>query len=150
MEERRDHRGERVVALGDRIKGMLAPLEGVCRYRERRGEDTASFEVTPKRKEALAFTLAAAPGGINLDCAAFAVKELAVEQADVAALMVEAILAGRVRVVRQIGRSGQPRAARAYVFDEGGALLFKHRRSGALAAFSRVVRTERQRFAAYA
>ena len=146
----REHRGLQVVALGDRLKALLAPLEGVCRYRERRGDDTAAFDVTPRREDALAFAVAAAPGGINLDCAAFTVKELAIEQADVAASLAEAILAGRVRQVRRLGRNGSAMAAKAFVFDAEGRLIFKQRRSTAFAGLAGKGRIERRRFAAYA
>ncbi len=146
----RDHRGEMAVAAGDRIKALLEPLETVCRYRERRGDDTASFDVTPRQKEALAFSIAIAPGGINLESAAFAIKELAVEEADVAVSLVEAILAGRVRQVRRVKAGGAPLTAKAYVFDAEGRLLFKQRRSTALAALSRGGSIQRLRAAPYA
>jgi hypothetical protein len=146
----RDHRGEKAVAAGDRIKALLEPLETVCRYRERRGDDTASFDVTPRRADALAFSIAIAPGGINLDCVAFAIKELAVEEAAVAVSLVEAILAGRVRQVRRIKGSGAPLAVKAYVFDPEGRLLFKQRRSTAFAGLSRGGTLQRLRAAPYA
>ncbi len=146
----RDHRGEKAAAAGDRIKALLEPLEPVCRYRERRGDDTASFDVTPKEKQALPFAIAIAPGGINIDSAAFAIKELAVEEADIAVALVEAILAGRVRQVRRVKSGGAPLATKAYVFDGEGRLLFKHRRSTALAGLSRGDRIERGRFRPYA
>ncbi len=146
----RDHRGEKAAAAGDRIKALLEPLEPVCRYRERRGDDTASFDVTPKEKQALPFSIAIAPGGINLDCAAFAIKELAVEEAEIAVALVEAILSGRVRQVRRVKASGAALAAKAYVFDGAGKLLFKQRRSTAFAGLSRGGRIERGRFRPYA
>lgn len=144
-----EHRGEKAAAAGDRVKALLEPLEGVCRYRERRGDDTANFDVTPRQKEALPFSIAIAPGGINVDCAAFAVKELAVEEADVALALVEAILGGRVRQVRRTRASGALLAAKAFVFDAEGRLLFKHRRSTAFAGLSPRGRFERRRYRPY-
>ena len=35
-----EHRGEKAAAAGDRVKALLEPLEGVCRYRERRGDES--------------------------------------------------------------------------------------------------------------
>lgn len=145
-----EHRGDRAAALGRRIKALLAPLESVCRYRERIGEDSARFEVRPSNPAALAFMLAIAPGGINLDCAAFSIKELPIEEDAMAQALVAAILAGRVRELRRIGRGGAPRAAKAYVFDAEGRLLFKNRKSSLLALLPGPRRIERRRFAAYA
>ncbi len=144
-----DHRGEKAAAAGDSVKALLEPLEGVCRYRERRSDDTANFDVTPRRQSALPFSIAIAPGGINVDCAAFAVKELAVEEAAIAIALVEAILAGRVRQVRRVRSGGALLAAKAYVFDADGRLLFKHRRSTAFAGLSPRGRFERRRFQPY-
>jgi len=142
--------GRMAAELGDQVKALLRPLEKACRYRERRGEDTATFDVTPARKTALAFTIAIAPGGINIDSSAFSIKELAVEQADIALALVDAVLAGRLRQVRQVKANGKARATKTYIFDPEGHLLFKNRRSDAMAAISRVQRTERLRFSPYA
>jgi hypothetical protein len=144
-----DDRGRMAARLGDKVKILLRPLEEVCRYRERRSEDTAAFDVTPRRKAALGFSIAIAPGGINIDTAAFSIKELAVEQADIALALVDAVLAGRLRQVRQMKAGGEPRVTKTYIFDEDGRLLFKNRKSGALTAFARPTRTERIRFAPY-
>lgn len=146
----REHRGEKAAAAGDRVKALLEPLETVCRYRERRGDDTANFDVTPRDKQALPFSIAIAPGGINIDSAAFAIKELAVEEADVAVSLVEAVLAGRVRQVRRVQKDGSLLAAKAYVFDADGRLLFKHRRSTALAALKGRGRFEKLLYRPYA
>ena len=144
-----DDLGRMAARLGDKVKALLQPLEEVCRYRERRSEDTANFDVTPRRKAALGFSIAIAPGGINIDTTAFSIKELAVEQADIALALIDAVLAGRLRQVRQIKAGGAPRVTKTYIFDESGRLLFKNRKSEAFTAFTRPARTERIRFAPY-
>jgi hypothetical protein len=142
--------GQVAAELADQVKALLRPLEKACRYRELRSEDTATFDVRPAQKTALAFSIAIAPGGINIDSSAFSIRELAVEQADIALALVDAILAGRLRQVRQVKANGKARATKTYVFDPVGHLLFKHRRSVAMAAITRVQRTERLRFDPYA
>ncbi len=145
----RDHRGEKAAAAGDRIKALLEPLEPVCRYRERRGDDTASFDVTPKEKQALPFAIAIAPGGINIDSAAFSSRSWRSRRRTSPSRSLRRSWragCGRWRVKG----SGAPLATKAYVFDGEGRLLFKHRRSTALAGLSRGGRIERGRYRPYA
>jgi hypothetical protein len=145
-----DHKGRQVIAAGDHIKAMLVPLAGTCRYREQRGDDAASFDVRPRSTAALAFTISIAPGGIDLQCGAFTIKELPLDQVEIATAIVAAILAGRVRQVRQLKSSGKARAMKTYVFNAGGQLVFKSRKSGVMPFLAgRFARSERIRFAAY-
>jgi hypothetical protein len=145
-----DNRGLKAVAAGDAIKALLVPLEPVCRYREKRGDDTASFEVKPGKKTALPFSVSIAPGGINLESEILTIKEMPIEEFEIITGIVDSILAGRVRLVRQLKTSGKVRMAKAYVFDKAGCLVFKNRKSGAFAGWSRPARTERVRFSPYA
>jgi hypothetical protein len=146
-----EHQGLRVVALGDRIKALLEPLEGVCRYREQRGDDSASFDVTPRNKEALAFKIAFAPGGIDLACAAFAIRELALDESETAMAIVAAILGGRVRQVRELKQGGAVRRMKTFVFDDANRLIYKNRKSRMMPFLAgRPERVVRVRFAAYA
>jgi hypothetical protein len=145
-----DDWGRMATTLGDQVKAMLEPLEGVCRYRERRSDDTATFDVTPGRKTALAFSVAIAPGGVNIDSSAFSIKELGIGQGDFALGIVDAILAGRLRQVRQMKANGKARVTKTFIFDQNGQLLFKNRKSGAMTALTRPVRTDRIRFSSYA
>jgi hypothetical protein len=148
------HAGQQAVAAGDRVKAMLTPLEFVCRYREQRGDDSARFEVTPRNARALPFNIAIAPGGINIDCGAFSIRELPLPEAEIALAIVEAILAGRVRQARRLKGNGAPRVVKTYVIGNRGELIFKNRRSGGVLDGLRLRRgpeaTERFRFAAYA
>ena len=144
------HVGKQVSRLGERVKAILAPLEEVCRYREQRSDDMAQFTVTPRNKAALAFHIAVAPGGINLDCEVASIHELPLTEAEIAIALVEAILAGRVAQVRQIRANGQPRVTKVYFIDGTGRMIFKQRKSsGWLALTPRAVRTVRLRFADY-
>jgi hypothetical protein len=145
------HQGLRVVALGDRIKALLVPLEGVCRYREQRGDDSAIFDVTPRNKEALAFKISLAPGGIDLECPAFAIKELALDETEAAVAIAAAILGGRVRQVRELKRTGAVRRMKTFVFDDANRLIYKNRKSRLLPFLAgRPEKILRVRFAAYA
>jgi hypothetical protein len=145
-----NHMGKQVFNLGERIKAILTPLEMVCRYREQRNDDMAQFTVTPRNKAALAFSIAAAPGGINLNSAVMAIHELPLTEAAIAVALVEAIVAGRVSQVRRIRANGQARVTKVYFIDESGKLIFKQRKSsGWLPLTPRAVRTERVRFADY-
>jgi hypothetical protein len=145
-----DHRGQHVSFAGDRIKVMLVPLADVCRYREQRGDDVAIFDVRPRRTSALAFTISIAPGGINLESSAFSIKELPLDKAGVAIEIVAAILSGRIRQVRQLKGNGEARAMKTYVFNTGGQLVFKSRKSSVISVFGgRAVRSERVRFTEY-
>jgi hypothetical protein len=148
------HAGQQAVAAGDRVKAMLAPLEWVCRYREQRGDDSARFEVTPRNAHALPFSIAIAPGGINIDCGAFSIRELPLPEAGIALAIVEAILAGRVHQVRRLKANGAPRVVKTYIVGDKGELIFKNRRSanvlGSFLASRGSETTERLRFAAYA
>jgi hypothetical protein len=144
-----EHRGLKAVAAGDAIKALLMPLEPVCRYREKRGDDTASFEVRPGNRQALPFSVSIAPGGINLESEVLTIKEIAIEQFEIVTGIVDSILAGRVRQVRQLKANGSVRVTKAYVFDQDGRLVFKNRKSAALAGLSRTAKTERVRFSAY-
>ena len=145
-----DHRGQHVAAAGDRVKAMLVPLADVCRYREQRGDDVANFDVRPRSTAALAFTISIAPGGINLQCSAFSINELPLDKVEVAIEIVAAILSGRIRQVRQLKSNGGARAMKTYVFNAGGHLVFKSRKSRGIALFTgRAVRSERVRFTGY-
>jgi hypothetical protein len=142
--------GKLAFELAQRVKAMLAPLEDVCRYREQRSEDFAAYDVKPARKDALAFSMAIAPGGANLDTPLFAIREFPVTEAKVMAAMVEAILEGRVRRVTRLSASGRTLAAKVFIFDSSGRVLYKHRRqAGVLSGFSRTARRGRERFPAY-
>jgi hypothetical protein len=145
-----DHKGLQVVAAGDRIKAMLVPLAGACRYREQRGDDVAIFDVRPRNTGALAFVISIAPGGINLESSAFSIKELPLDKAEVAIEIVDAMLSGRIRQVRQLKGNDEARAIKTYVFNAGGQLVFKNRKRGVISFLvSRPVRSERVRFADY-
>jgi hypothetical protein len=136
--------------FAQRVKAMLSPLEDVCRYREQRSEDFAAYDVKPGRKDALPFSLAIAPGGINLDTALFTIREFPVTEARVMEQMVEAMLEGRVRRVTRHSAGGKLLAAKVYLFDANGRLLYKHRRkAGALTGLTRTARWGRERFGAY-
>ncbi len=145
-----EHKGQVVVALGNRIKAMLVPLEDVCRYREQRGADSASFDVTPRDKAALPFAISIAPGGIDVTCRVFEIRELSLDEAEVAVQIVAAVLSGQIRQVRQLKGNGAVRKKKTYVFDSVGQPIFKHRTAGVLPFLAgRVARTERVRFAPY-
>ncbi|MGL4240069.1 MAG: hypothetical protein ACRCTI_03050, partial [Beijerinckiaceae bacterium] len=103
--------GRKAFDLGQRVKAMLAPLEDVCRYREQRGDDFASFDVTPRDKQALPFRIVIAPGGVNIETALFSVRELPLSEARIAERFVTAIIAGRVRRVTRLAASGKMLAA---------------------------------------
>jgi hypothetical protein len=142
--------GRMASELADRVKAMLQPLEDVCRYREQRNEDYASYEVTPRNKQALAFSIAVAAGGANVETAHFKIREFPVADADVVIQMVEAFLLGRVRRVTRLSAGGKLLAGKTYVFGRDGGILFKHRKQmGVLAGFMRTARRERVRFGAY-
>jgi hypothetical protein len=142
--------GRMAMALADRVKDMLVPLEDVCRYREQRNEDFAAFDVKPRNKQALGFNMAIAPGGINLETGHFKIREFPVTEADVMALMVEAFLLGRIRRVTRLSASGKVLAGKTYIFGPDGSILFKHRKQmGVLAVMTRTARRERTRYQAY-
>jgi hypothetical protein len=142
--------GRMAIALADHVKAMLVPLEDVCRYREQRNEDFAAFTVTPRNKQALAFSIAIAPGGANIETQYFKIREFPVTDADVVEKMVEAFLLGRVRRVTRVSAGGKLLAGKTYVFDSEGRILFKHRKQmGVLAGLMRTARRERVRFEAY-
>jgi hypothetical protein len=128
------HTGRKAAEVGRRVKAILAPLEDVCGYREQLGDDTAIYTAKPRDPAALPFSVSIAPGGINIDTTAFAVREMPIEQADMAVAMIDAVVSGRVRLVRRISRAGKTLAAKAFVFDRSGLLLFKQRRSTAFAS----------------
>ncbi len=133
-----------------RIKALLVPLENVCRYRESMGADSAEFHVTPRNKNAMPFSCVIAAGGINIDCAYLSIRELPIENADIAVSIVDSILSGRLRVVRQLDARGRLKAEKSYVFDGAGALIFKNRRmKGFNLMRLRASSTERLRFPAY-
>lgn len=144
------NRGAMAAAAGQRIKALLSPLETVCRYREQRGDDYARFEVTPRAREALPFSVAVAPGGINIDSPALSIREFPLEDANVTIAIIEAILAGRVRRVVQRKANGSDRMSKTYVFGETGQLLFRFRRASGLTALSRPGGMTRIRYAPYA
>jgi hypothetical protein len=142
--------GHLAADLGQRIKAMLSPYEDVCRYREQRNEDFSSFDVRPRNRQALPFTVAVAPGGVNIDTPVFSIREFPLTEARVAEQMVEAILLGHVHRVTRLSAAGKLLAAKAYLFGRDGLILFKHRsRAGLLAGLTRAARRERIRFAAY-
>jgi hypothetical protein len=145
-----EHLGRKAFDLGQRVKAMLSPLEDVCRYREQRGEDMASFDVTPRDTRATPFKIAIAPGGVNIDTPSFSIRELPLDEAGVAEAFVAAFLAGRMRRVTRLSASGKALAAKTYVFDAAGLPLYKHRRrAGLLAGLSPTAGCRRERFAAY-
>jgi uncharacterized protein YaaQ len=145
-----DRLGEKAFALGQRVKAMLSPLEDVCRYREQRSEDFAAFDVTPRNKAALPFTITIAPGGVNVGTPLFTVTELPVTEAAVAEAFVAAILGGRVRRVTRLAASGELLGAKTFVFDAGGQPMFKSRmRAGLFAGLAKAARRGRDRFAPY-
>jgi hypothetical protein len=142
--------GRMALALADRVKDLLVPLEDVCRYREQRNEDFAAFEATPRNKQALVFKVAIAPGGVNLETAHFKIREFPVTESNVMAGMIEAILQGRVRQITRESASGKALAAKTYVFSDTGAILFKHKSQfGILAGLTRTARRKRTRFQGY-
>jgi hypothetical protein len=119
------HIGRLAAEAGQRVKALLTPLEPVCRYGERLGDDTAYFEVRPRAAEALPFTIAIAPGGINIDSTLLTMKELPIEQAEIAIGVVEAILAGRVRAVSLATAGGRIVSRRITVVDADGRPLLR-------------------------
>jgi hypothetical protein len=142
--------GKLSFAIAQRVKAILSPLEDVCRYREQRSEDFAAYDVKPGRPGALSFSIAIAPGGVNLDTPHFSIREFPVTEARVVEDMIEAIVEGRVRRVTRLSAGGKLLAAKIYLFDAGGRTLFKHRRqAGALAGLTRTARRGRERFPAY-
>ncbi len=142
--------GRKAFDLGQRVKAMLSPMEDVCRYREQRSDDAASFDVTPRGKRAMPFKIAIAPGGVNIETPLFRIHELPLDEARLAEAFVEAILAGRMRRVARLSTSGKVLAARTFVFDGAGLPFYKHRsRAGLLAGLSRASGYRRERFAPY-
>jgi hypothetical protein len=142
--------GEKAFDLGQRIKAMLTPLEDVCRYREQRSHDAATFDVTPRNKASMAFKIAIAPGGINIETPAFTVHELPLAEAGIAEAFVAALLMGRVRRVIRLNGAGKQLTAKTYLFDAAGLPLYKARsQSGLFSGLSRAARRERQIFAPY-
>lgn len=142
--------GERAFELGQRVKAMLSPLEDVCRYREQRSSDLAMFDVTPRNKRALPFSIAIAPGGVNIDTPVFRMRELPVTEAKVIEQFVVAFLAGRVRRVASLSAGGKTLVTKTYLFDEAGLPLYKAQsRNGVLAQLRRGVRFTREQFLPY-
>jgi hypothetical protein len=142
--------GRMALDLGQRVRAMLTPLEDVCRYREQLGSDLAIYDVKPASKAAMPFSIAIAPGGVNIEAPAFAVRELPLTESAIAAAFVEALLAGRVRRVTGLAANGRPLTIKTFVFDAAGRPLYKHRsRTGLLAGFSRAASYRRERFAPY-
>jgi hypothetical protein len=140
----------RTAVAVQRIKALLVPLENVCRYRESMGADSAEFHVTPRNRNAVGFSCAVAAGGINFECAHLAIREIPIDNVDFAVSVVAAILAGRLRVVRQLDAKGRLKAEKSYIFDVDGCLLFKNRRiQGFNLMKRRASATERLRFPAY-
>lgn len=122
------HRGEAAFAVAQQVKAMLTPLENVCRYREQRDSETATYEVTRAPSNALPFRVDIAPGGINVVSEAFTIRDLPLEQDELALALVHALLAGRVHQVRLMGSKGAMLAEKTYVFGEAGELLYRHKR----------------------
>jgi hypothetical protein len=150
MVPHREHFGEMAADLAARVKAMLVPLEDCCRYREQRSEDLASFDVTPRDKQALAFRTAIAPGGVNIETALFTIVELPLTEAALATEIFDAVLAGRVRRVQRLSRGGRLIATKTYVFGGAGHPLYKRRvQAGVLAGFLRPGTSVRERFRPY-
>jgi hypothetical protein len=144
------HVGRMAANTGQRVKAVLTPLEDVCGYREQVGEDTAIYTAKPREQGALPFSISIAPGGINIETSVFMIKELPIDQADFAVAMVEAIVNGRVRLVRRVSASGKTISAKAFVFGLDNRPLYKQRRSTALAGLKgRGARHERVRIDPY-
>lgn len=142
--------GELAADLSHRIKALLSPLEDVCRYREQRSDDFASFDVTPRNRQALPFKMAIAPGGVNVETPFFSIREFPVTDARVVEQMAEAFLDGRVRRVTRFSASGKVLASKTFVFSEDGLILFKHgSRAGLLAGLTRAARRGREQFQPY-
>jgi hypothetical protein len=142
--------GKLSFGIAQRVKALLSPLEDVCRYREQRSEDFAAYDVKPARKGALPFSIAIAPGGVNLDTPHFSIQEFPVTEAKAMEQMVEAIIEGRARRVTRLSAGGRLLAAKVFLFDPAGRMLYKNRRqAGVLAWLSRTARRERERFAPY-
>jgi hypothetical protein len=142
--------GRQAFDLAERVKGMLSPLEDVCRYRERRSEDFAQFDVTPRDKQALPFRVAIAPGGVNIDTALFNLRELPLSEAAIVAGFVDAFLAGRLRRVTRLSTGGRLLASKTYVFDADGRVLYRHRsQAGMIAGLCRTGRRARVRYRPY-
>jgi hypothetical protein len=136
--------------LGQRIKAMLSPLEDVCRYRERRSEDHAEFDVKPRNASAIAFRVSVAAGGVNIETPYFTIHELPVAESPLAEAFVSAFLDGRVRRVLRLSAGGRLLGAKTFVFDGERKLLYKHRsQAGMLAMFTRTARHGRERFEGY-
>ncbi len=142
--------GHRAAALAVEIKRMLVPFEDVCRYRERRNDDAANFEVTPRHPHALPFEVAIAPGGVNIISTALVIKELSVEESNIILGVVGAILHGRVRQVRMSSAAGKPLAWKTFTFNGQGHPVYKQRRKfGMVLLGLSTKRTTRVRFASY-
>jgi hypothetical protein len=142
--------GHRAASLANDIKRLLVPFEDVCRYRERRSDDAAHFEVTPRHPHALAFDVAIAPGGVNIISRVLVIKEISVEERDIILGVVGAMLHGRVRQVRLTSAAGKPLAWKSFTFNEQGHPVYKQRRKfGMVLLGLGTKRTARLRFAPY-
>ncbi len=144
------HYGRLAADLGQRVKAMLSPLEDVCRYRERRGEDDAEFDVRPREPRAVPFRMSIAPGGVNIETPLFNIRELPVAEAWLAEALVASLLAGRVRRVSRLSAGGKELGSKTFVFDDHGRPLYKHRsQAGLLAGLARTGGYRREQFAGY-
>jgi hypothetical protein len=144
------HLGHMAVSAGQRVKAILSPLEDVCGYREQVGDDNAIYTAKPRDREALPFDISIAPGGINIETSAFMIKEMPVDQADFAIAIIEAVVQGRVRLVRRVSASGKTLSAKAFVFGADNRPLYKQRRSKTFASLmGRGARHERVRIKPY-
>jgi hypothetical protein len=142
--------GHRAAALADDIKRLLVPFEDVCRYRERRSDDAANFEVTPRHPLALPFDVAIAPGGVNIISKALVINEISTDESEIILGVVAAILHGRLRQVRLTSAAGKPLAWKTFTFNEHGHPVYKQRRKFGMVLLGLATkRTERMRFSAY-
>jgi hypothetical protein len=136
--------------IAHRVKALLSPLEDVCRYREQRNDDFASFDVKPRDPQAIAFSVAIAAGGVNIVTPHFKLRELPVTEDGTIIAIVEALLDGRVRRVARLSASGKALAAKTYLRDANGLLLFRNRiTGGVLAGWTPTASRRRERFKPY-
>ncbi len=142
--------GRMAFEIAERVKSLLVPLEDVCRYREQRREDFASFDAKPREKEAIAFSVAIAPGGVNIVTPFFTLRELPVTEGDTIIAIVQALLDGRVRRVSRLSSSGKALTAKTYLRERGGRMIFRHRMAGGLmAGWTPTASRSRERFRPY-
>ena len=142
--------GHRAAALASDIKRLLVPFEHVCRYRERRSDDAASFDVTPRNVRAIPFQVAIAPGGVNIISPVLEIKEISPEENEIILDVIGALLHGRVRQVRITSTRGRLLASKSFTFNAHGLPVYKQRRKVGMLGLGRgSKRTERLRFAPY-